>query len=327
MSNDPPPEALGAPAPGSSGASRLRRVVRVAFLVVAAGFCAVFFTSRWDEVRAGLDVLTPVALVVCALAGASAIMFSLLGWRALLMDAGSPVALRPAARIFLVSQLGKYIPGSVWTVVAQVELGREYHVPARRSAAVSLLALSVSTLAGLVTASLALPFSSMALARAYWWVFLAAPLLIFLLHPRAVAAWSGLAFRLLRREPEPLLLSWRGLGAAAAWAMLTWVALGIHFGVLVRSVAGSRPEIWWLSLGVFALAWVAGFLFVVVPAGAGVREAVLVLGLSSVVSPGGALVLALVSRVVLVVVDVVLAGMALAVGRRRTSVTDQRATG
>jgi uncharacterized membrane protein YbhN (UPF0104 family) len=327
MSNDPPPEALGAPAPGKSGVSHLRRIVRVAFLVLAAGFCAVFFATRWDEVRAGLDVLTPVALVVSALTGALAIIFSLFGWRALLGDAGSPVALRPAARIFLVSQLGKYIPGSVWTVLAQVELGRELDVPARRSATVSLLALSVSTLAGLVMASLALPFSSMTLARNYGWVFLAAPLLLLLLHPRAVAAWSGLAFRLLRREPEPLLLSWRGLAAAAVWAMLTWVALGIHFGVLVRSVAGSRPEIWWLSLGVFALAWVAGFLFVVAPAGAGVREAVLVLGLSSVVSPAGALLLALVSRVVLVVVDVVLAGVALAVGRRSSSVAGERPTG
>lgn len=326
MSNDPRGPS-GLPEPGKVGVSRLRRIVRAVFLVLAASFCAVFFTSRWDEVRSGLDMLTPGAVVVSVLTGALATVFSLLGWRALLADAGSPVAVRPAARIFLISQLGKYIPGSVWTVLAQVELAREHEVPARRSATVSLLTLCVTTLAGLVAASLTLPFSSTTVSRDYGWVFLTAPLLLLLLHPRSVATWSGLAFRLLRRKPEPLLLSWRGLGAGVAWAMLTWAALGVHFGVLVRSVAGSGPETWSLSLGVFALAWVAGFLFVVAPAGAGVREAVLVLGLSSVVPAGAALVLALVSRVVLVVVDVVLAGVALCLGRRSVSMARQRSAG
>jgi uncharacterized membrane protein YbhN (UPF0104 family) len=295
--------------------SRLRRGARLVFLVTAVGLGAAFLVSRWGEVQAGLRVLTVGVLLVSAAAGLLANFFSLVAWRRLLADAGSPLPLWAAARVFYVSQLGKYIPGSVWTLVAQVEMGRELDVPARRSATVSLLALVVATLAGLVVACLTLPFSAPALVGDYAWVFFSAPFLLALLHPRLVAAWSGLVFRLLRRDQEPLVLSERGVATAGVWAVLSWTTYGIHFGVLVAAVAGNQPRAWLLSLGVFALAWVAGFLFVVAPAGAGIREAVLVLGLASVFPAGIALALALVSRVVLVVADMAAAVVVLIVRR------------
>jgi uncharacterized membrane protein YbhN (UPF0104 family) len=70
-------------------------------------------------------------------------------------------------------------------------------------------------------------------------------------------------------------------------------------------------------MGIFGLAWVAGLLFVVVPAGAGVREVILVVGLASVLSSGAALAVALLSRVLLTVTDLVLAGAAVAAYRAR----------
>jgi uncharacterized membrane protein YbhN (UPF0104 family) len=53
----------------------------------------------------------------------------------------------------------------------------------------------------------------------------------------------------------------------------------------------------------------------VVPAGAGIREAVLVLGLAPYLPAGGALVVALLSRVVATIVDVSLAGLGVLMAR------------
>jgi hypothetical protein len=36
------------------------------------------------------------------------------------------------ARILFLGQLGKYLPGSVWPVLAQMELGKTYRVPRHR---------------------------------------------------------------------------------------------------------------------------------------------------------------------------------------------------
>jgi hypothetical protein len=60
---------------------------------------------------------------------------SFLGWRAVLADYGGRLPLAGGLRVFFLSQLGKYLPGSIWPAVAQMELGREYKVPRRVSAA------------------------------------------------------------------------------------------------------------------------------------------------------------------------------------------------
>ena len=50
-------------------------------------------------------------------------VLTLMGWRVLLGDLGTRLPAAPASSIFFVGQLGKYLPGSVWTVVAQAEMG------------------------------------------------------------------------------------------------------------------------------------------------------------------------------------------------------------
>jgi hypothetical protein len=113
-------------------------------------------------------------------------------------------------------------------------------------------------------------------------------------------------------------LSWPVLLRSTVLLLASWLALGAHFGVLVTDVAGNRSSLWLLSIGVFALAWVAGFLVVIAPAGAGVREAALVLGFAGVLAAGGVLALAVLSRVLLIVADVVLAAVFLFAARLHT---------
>ncbi|MHB8451104.1 MAG: hypothetical protein ACYDAQ_11740, partial [Mycobacteriales bacterium] len=41
---------------------------------------------------------------------------TVLPWRAVLADLGSPLSVRPAVRVYFLGQLGKYLPGSLWPV-------------------------------------------------------------------------------------------------------------------------------------------------------------------------------------------------------------------
>jgi uncharacterized membrane protein YbhN (UPF0104 family) len=289
----------------------MRLLVRVGFLAAALGLSAYLLGSRWGEVLSALRALSVGSVITSLVAGIAGTLCSLFSWRALLADAGSRLPVGSAFRVFAISQLGKYIPGSVWTVLAQMELGRRHEVPPRRSAMISILALAISVLAGLTVAAVALPVAVPELRTRYWWVFLLVPLLLAALHPRVVAVWTGVVFRLLRREPQPVSISWRGLSQTFAWAVASWLALGVHFGVLVAATTTPTVSAWLLSVGVFALAWAAGFILIIAPAGAGVREAVLVVGLASLIPAGSALGLALVSRAVLVIVDIALAAAVL----------------
>jgi len=65
-----------------------------------------------------------------------------------------------------------------------------------------------------------------------------------------------------------------------------------------------------------ALAWAAGIGFIPAPAGAGIREGLLALTLGPIIGVPEALTVALASRVLLLIADVLLAALGAIVGRR-----------
>jgi hypothetical protein len=69
-------------------------------------------------------------------------------------------------------------------------------------------------------------------------------------------------------------------------------------------------------VGGFAFAWSVGFLVVFAPAGAGVRDVILVALLGSAVGVGGATAVALLSRILMTVGDLATAAVAAWSGRQ-----------
>lgn len=298
----------------------MRRLLRWAFPVVALAALTVAVWTQRDQVRAALADVTPGALAASLALALLGSVASMLAWRALLADLGSPLAPVVAGRVFFLAQLGKYIPGSVWTLLAQVELSRDLRVPPPRSGAAAVLSVAVTVLSGVLVAAATAPALVPDLVERFWWVLLAVPLLLALLHPSVIAWWTSLLLRLARRPTADVgRPGYRGLLVALVWMLVAWALFGLHCWVLVED-AGSDTAAGLTGVaevtGVFALAWLAGAV-AFVPAGAGVREGVLVLGLSPVLTTGGAIVVALLSRLVLTAADLVLAGAAVALERSR----------
>lgn len=239
-------------------------------------------------------------------------------WFSLLHGLGARPGSRDAAAVFFVSQLGKYLPGSVWPVVAQMQFGLRWGVARTVMLAANVLLLAMVTGSGIVLGGLLLPWSSDEGLRRYWWlVLLLVPILIGL-HPRTVPALIDWLFRKMGREPLGVTLSGSGVLRSAGWALLAWLVLGLHIVVLL----GAHTQIGVAELaaatGGFALAWAAGIAFLPAPAGAGVREAIVVLTLAPFVGTPEALAVALASRVLLLLADVLLAAAG-ALGRRLIS--------
>jgi uncharacterized membrane protein YbhN (UPF0104 family) len=137
------------------------------------------------------------------------------------------------------------------------------------------------------------------------------------LHPRIANPGLSLLFRWLRR-PLERPLSWQGLGTASLWQSAGWVLLAVPVILTSRDLGADGPRLIAIGIGAFALSWVAGFLFVLAPAGAGVREVVMTALLSTAMSPASALTVALLSRLMMTFGDVIVGIPALgAVGRRR----------
>lgn len=302
------------------GRLRRSRWARLALLALVCACAVPVLRAHWVDAREAVAALPLWVLPVAVVAGMAGLTAQMLGWRALLAGLGSPLPRRVAARVMFVGQLGKYLPGSVWAFVAQVELARDRKVPRSRGAAATLLAVAVTVATGLAVSAFALPLTSVEAARRWWWALLLAPLLLAALHPRVVGWGIRLAARPFARfrevaEAGPLDIGGRAIAAAVGWSLVAWVPLGLHVWVLTWAVGGDPVASVGPAVGAYALAWSLGLLVVFAPAGIGVREAVLVVALAPVVDAGAALVVAVLSRLVMTVADLAWAGIGLGLSR------------
>ena len=292
------------------------KLVRLGFLAVVLALLAFALVDQagtlWREIH---RLTAPVVLLAFA-ASLGGLLCSLMVWRELLADLGSRLSMPDAFRIMFIGQLAKYVPGSIWPVLAQSELGADRGIPRSRSALSVLLGYAVMTCSGGVVAAVTLPFAAGGSLLRYFWVLCVIPVAIVLLSPPVLNRLLGLVLRLSRQPPLQRGVSFSGLARTMMWAAAGWACNGAMVYVLMGDLAGHRTGTLLVSIGAYSLSWAVGFLAVFAPAGAGVREAVMVAVLST--QTPFALAVALVARAVGVVSDAVVGAAAVAlVGRRR----------
>jgi uncharacterized membrane protein YbhN (UPF0104 family) len=316
---DGPDQGSDAPSRGRAWlalAGRLlgSRPVRWGFVAAAVALGGYVVADQWTQVRAGLASMGFLAVAGALVAVLLALVATMQVWRVLLAALGSPLPGRAAARVMFIGQLGKYLPGSIWPVLAQMELGAEHQVPRHRSASASVLTMLFCLLAGLLAALVTLPFAPG--STSYRWVFLAAPVLVICLFPQVLNRILDRLLRLARRPALEQPLPGRAVAGALAWALASWVCFGLQIWLLAIRLGAPYGRAALLSVGGFAFAWCVGFVVVFVPAGAGIREVLLVATLGPMLGVGRATAVALVSRVLMTAGDLITAGAAAALARR-----------
>jgi len=308
------------------GGHRMKNLLRWVFLAVAVGLLAWAVIVEWDDVTAALRDLTWGTILLAGLAATVALGVNALSWREVMVSVGLEASVPSALRVFLLSQVGKYVPGSVWPVLAQAEFARDHGVSRARAVTGSIVAMVVgvvtAAIVGLVGAAVTVPDA----VATYWWIIPVALALVAVLFPPVLRRVVALAFRVTKRTEEPAHVSGRALAGSAAWSVLMWLLLGLQAWLLLREIAPGPKSTYILATGAFALAWLVGFLVVIAPAGAGAREAALVFLLQSAATGPQALSVALVSRFLMTAADAIGFAAGVAIGRGRpASVPDRTA--
>lgn len=306
------------------------RVLRVVVAVAVLAAVAWGLARNWGEVSRDLQRVSVGALLLSVLPAAVGTWLTMLGWRVILADLGSPLHLAPAGGVFFVGQLGKYLPGSVWTVLVQADMAAHLHVPRRRTGVAGLVTIGLSVLTGLLVGVPAVPLllggsTGGSTGGGVGWVLLALPVLALLLWPALLNRVIALGLRLLRREPLEDTLSVRALGTTVGLYAAAWLCFGAHVLVLAHAVAGDggASALTLASLTGYGLAGSLGMLTVILPAGLGARDGVLALVLAAAMPVSAGTAVALVSRFVVTVVDLVAAAGGWVYARRHHLVTSR----
>ncbi len=303
--NVPRSSALDGAAPEAGG--RLRRRLKVGAQIGAGlllfAIVALAVSRDWRDVHATLVRISAWELVLSGLLVLAGLGASVLVWRRSLDELGSRVRITEASKIYLIGQLGKYLPGSVWAFFAQMELARKAGVPRSRSFTASIVAVCINLVTGLAVGTLVIP----SVAHGDAWRYVAIVALFFVLiaglSPPVLTRLIDLLMRVVKRPRLERSISWKGMLAGSAWSLGSWVAYGLSLWVLAVGAGAPVGKSLPLCLAGVALAMTAGFIVVVVPSGIGVREAVLVAALAPVLQTSAALAVALVLRLLFTLGD------------------------
>lgn len=292
-------------------ARRLRDVVTGVLLVAALWFASSVMAAHWASVRDASLALQPrwasVGLSATMVLACYAVLIET--WRRMVRTWGSALAPGDAARIWFVSNLGRYVPGKVWQIGAMGLLAQRAGVAPDAAVGSSLVLAIVNILAGLVVIlgtgrsaldTLSLPPAATAAASA---AAVLATLALPWLLPSIIRFFNRMSGRQLAPPQIPLM----AIAAAFVGCSVAWVGYGVAFatfaGALVPTPAAAGVG---GHVAAFALSYLAGYLAVFAPGGIGVRELSLAALLTAWLGygSGDAGVLVLTSRVWLTVLEV-----------------------
>lgn len=283
----------------------IRRILLL-LVIIAVG---IVLWRNWDEVAPQISAVSPGAWAAAAVLALISPFLSMLGWRRVLADLGSPLSRANAASVFMVGQLGKYVPGSLWSVLVQTEMARRLGVPRRRTAVVGLISLAMALLTSVGLGLPAIPaLVNLGERTTVVLLALSAVVLVVVLYPPVLNRLVGTGLRLIRRGPLEHDLSGAAIMQMSAWFLLSWTVTGTAMWVFGRELVEPGADTAYFALVCvtgFALASAIGMLSIVIPAGAGVREALLVILLVGMLTAPAAAAVAILMRFLTVLADIV----------------------
>lgn len=273
-----------------------KKAAAAVLIAAAVWFLAATIRRNWGQVRQYPWHVDWVLLGVSVVGLVAVLAWGVVVWSLVLRRfEHPPVRLGTLQRIWFLSNLARYIPGSVFQFVTAAQLSRAAGLAAGVLLTSLLVHTALSLLAAVVVSAWTLPaalFPALPPAVVGIVATLAAVLMV---NPRVLNGLFALAGRLAKRELIRWNGSWAyGLGLLVA-ASFSWAMYGVAYHLFVRALAPVNASALPVLTGVNALSFVAGFL-TPLPGGIGPREAAMTALLHPVLPAGVAGVISVAAR-------------------------------
>ncbi len=271
--------------------------------------------ANWQSILVAAGALSKVNLAAALLLTLVGVLLGVEAWYQILIDLDRWFPRKVAYPVNLIGQLAKYLPGTLWAIALQVELGTKWGISRSKNFVTSLIFLGISLLSGII---LSIPAAT-SFADAYpWlqWAFVVGLIGSVFLYARVLQASVDFIVGLLRRPKIENRISQSRIAMSTFCSIFAWVLLGLQIVVLVSAFTALTTMQCFALVGITVLALVAGQLAFFLPSGIGVREFVLISGTSTFTSHSNAIAIAIVSRVIFSASDLLLAWIGYMAQRR-----------
>ena len=263
---------------------------------LALYFFARALAGRWASIAAFHWSFRPGLLAVSLLLQAVAGLLWASVWNHMMARSGSPLKWKDGVRIYFVSNLAKYIPGSVWGYVGRAYLGWDKGATAGGVGVSAVWEVGTTVIASLLLTAVTLRAFVGQIPPAFLALTLVAGLVgLANLIPPVFGRWLQL-FERWRVLGSAAGYRWRDLGLYLLAALATHILVGAGCFLFARSFLDIAPQYWWGFTGAWSFAATAGLLFFLAPYGLGVKEGLLVLLLQAFLPLESALLISVASR-------------------------------
>ncbi len=293
---------------------RIFTAIQVAFALAVVWYAAERLNERWaDFQQAGAGVnprwewILPASMIVL---GTYLLLVHV--WRSHLRVWGVRLPYASAARMWFISNLGRYVPGKVWGITTLVVMAQRRGISPEATVGSNILVMLIGIVAGLAVVlvtgagaiDLVLRGRGVALPRGAMEVAMIAAAACLGLAPFVVPAVARWIAKTTGRQP-----ALPSLPASAVWLVamgtgLSWILYGVAFQLFSMGMTGELRGAPASYIAVYTGSYIVG-LVSPSPAGAGVRESGLVAGLLALglATAPQALLIALASRVWLTILE------------------------
>jgi len=296
-------------------------------LVLVAGVGYALWLSWQDPRLADFEWhFAPLPIGIGLLIMLSTSVCTAMLWLVIFRGLGGRVDGRTGARIFLVTNLGKYLPGKVMHAAGRVALLQGQGQPATLTVTSVVVELALSLLGAVLLSLVSIPgllrqqglTQHLELLTAI--SALALPAGLIGLHPRVMGPVLRFAARKLpggAAEPSTDLPPYRTI----LFLLIGYVVLWFGMSMGLFATAHTVYPLGWETLaamgGISAISYLFGLAVPIAPAGFGAREGLMTVLLSTMMPAPAAVVTSVLYRVVTISAELLAAGLAILVARGR----------
>ena len=204
-------------------------------------------------------------------------------WQQIVSDLVMPMAWRTGLRTWMISNMGRYLPGSVWHLVGRVVMGQGAGVSRASGALGVLLEQSLQLLSALLIVGLSLPFwPEDSFVRSWSWLAWLVPLGFVVIHPRLFFPLLNMLLSRLGRDRIAATLSYHTMWRYTVYYLLDHLANGLSLACAILALEAPVSVVP-AVIGGALFAWTVGYLTILAPGGLGVREVIVTEALGPVV--------------------------------------------
>lgn len=280
---------------------------KIGVAVVLAWYVWKTVIAQWGRVSAYDWKFDPIYMILSVTAFTGGYIFLAWVWGRVLRYVGCEVTFRDAWDIYFVGNLGRYVPGKVWTIAGTALMAERRGVCPVTAGTASVFAQAYSIISSFVFFGVFLILRQLELSevRFEWAALGLVAFTVIFMVPSNMERAVNLMLSLVGRESVSLGLTAGKAARIVGWYFLSWLVFGVAFWLFVISVTGDMAINPLFLAGAYAVAYVLGFLAFFVPGGLGVREGLLSVLLATVMPQGVSLLIAFLLRLLVTFIELV----------------------